>query len=508
LAEETVLREAIGNLHKEIKDTHKQFQEDYGTKLTNIQTSLGEIEERQEQADKAFTTAEQTKELVERMVTMSRELSYAIASNRPQTRPFDYNYYRSVTDPGECRQIHDHFLQRLPYDDREAEYHRSAARLTMMRAWMTRSPNFKNWYPGMSKHPEVRDWWGTYRTIQKDLFGDEFVARAFDTTDAIAWVPTILSTELIRFLEVRGGLIPAFRNFSLPGGTYDVPIVTSAAKGHMFNERVDPPTVVYNYTSGNLYTVPPTAKRTFNSQTVRTFIIASRQFIEETVVPMIDFAIDETRTAVRRAIGDAMLNGDRVTPHFDSDGGTYGGDAFGVENNRHLWHGFRMHANANAVVSNGFGTLDFADFAALLSLMSRYGAQPPSDLVWIFALAAYPKLLTIDQFSTFEKIGNRATVLTGAVGQILGANLIVDEDMRQDLAPTTGLFDNVTLTSSAPICVHRPSWWLGNFTGIETEPERLAGWDQDVIWARWRGDFMKMRADAEKSEGFIRNILN
>jgi len=423
---------------------------------------------------------------------------------------------RGATDaatPGEAKAIYEEFLTSKPANETVARFHELSTKLTLLRTIMRRYD--PDWEPSRAQNNVARAWFREYQAIQKSTFTDSFLERAFDTqstNDGPDWIPSFMSADLIRYIEVRGGLIPLLRSVAMPGKVYDLPFTSTAGIGHVFSERTASPSAAYNYTTRELYTngSGPIDNNRLDAITIRAFIVASQQVIEDSIIPMIDFMATDTADAIRRAIEDAIINGDGTTTHFDTlPSISYTPDGAGGVHNRTAWDGFRLNINTNganarvALAATSYGSL--APFANVLAKMGRYAAEGPGNLAWVASPLAYFKLLALPEFATVEKIGARATVVTGQVGSILGSPLVLSEFVRQDL-DANGVASTTTNNTTEIIVFHRPSWWIGNYRGISTEPERLPGWDQNVIWARWRGDVIKLWAVGQISEAALVDI--
>jgi hypothetical protein len=315
----------------------------------------------------------------------------------------------------------------------------------------------------------------------------------------------------MRYVEVRGFLIPLLRTVAMPTKNYELPTTTAAGIAHRFVERTASPSAVYNYTTRELYAdgSGPIASPALSAETLRAFIVTSQQFIEDSIIPVIEYISQDVSDAIRRAIEDCCINGDSITAHFDSlPVISYTPDSMGGVHNRTSWDGFRYYINSNgtnAYLANAANSIAYTQFPRIYSLMGRYATQGPQNLAWIASPMALFKLYGIPEFATMEKIGSLATNVSGQVGSIMGSPVIVSEFVRQDLS-ATGVAATSTNNATELICFNRNSWVLGNYRGISTEPERLPGWDQNVIWARWRGDFLKLWATAQISEAALVDI--
>jgi D-tyrosyl-tRNA(Tyr) deacylase len=80
--------------------------------------------------------------------------------------------------------------------------------------------------------------------------------------------------------------------------------------------------------------------------------VATGEFQEESIVPMMQWMFEETMDGIRRASEDAFLNGDKVSPGIDNDI-TYTVDSTGGTDCRNRWNGVRWH-NTQQAGSGGY----------------------------------------------------------------------------------------------------------------------------------------------------------
>lgn len=520
-------QEALATATKEIRSYIDGAKAEFGAKVDEhakrFETRSAEIEDRTNKALEHAITKDEAKKLIDDVIRAAGQ----IKGDSPNlVGDFDMaRIRRAATEdlrPEDCKSIYDEFITSKPANPTMERFQQLSTRLTLMRSWMRKA--VPDWTPSQAQSGVVRSWFKEYQAIQKATFTDSFLERAFDTGsgtptspgslgDGPDWIPSFMSSDLTRYIEIRGSLIPLLRSVAMPGKVYDLPFTNTAGIGHVFSERSTAVTAAYNYSTRQLYSdnAGPIDNTRLDAITIRAFIVTSQQFIEDSIIPVIDFMATDTADAVRRAIEDAIINGDDSAPHFDtSPTVSYTVDGAQGLHNRTAWNGMRSYITANganARVALGLTTYgSLAPFANVLAKMGRYAAEGPSNLAWVASMMAYFKLLALPEFATVEKIGARATVITGQVGSILGSPLVINEFVRQDLDANGVGSTAAGLTTTQIICFNRGAWWLGNYRGISTEPERLPGWDQNVIWARWRGDVLKLWASSQISEASLVDI--
>jgi hypothetical protein len=321
----------------------------------------------------------------------------------------------------------------------------------------------------------------------------------------------MLAADLLRYLEVRGAVIPNLRTVPMPTALWKVPFTNAAGKASRFVETTASPTTPVDYGAGAAYAgdAMPDGRTTFDAERFRGKMITSREYIEESIVPIMPFMIQDAADQLRRAIEDCIINGDTESPWIDSDlNGTV--TALNIMNNRTAWDGWRDNAAANDGASDTVqpvtaNHVTVTNANSIRTSLRRYGIDP-NQLMWVCGIKSYLDLLDLPEFLTMEKVGNKATILTGQMGDFFGIPIVVSEFVREDLAASGVRVATTTSTQTTQILVHRPSWWLGNWRGVTTEPERIPARNVDVVWAWWSGDFQVMTTATEPTVGVLVDI--
>ena len=397
------------------------------------------------------------------------------------------------TDIQRLHELHDHLLFLKAYcEPRGASWTLDD---------MHKAGRFGSWHPAESKSLEVRRMWTEYRALWSKYAADEFMQKAFGqgvTGNDAKWIPTILSSQLMRFLEVNGAIIPLFRSFPLASPTADFPITTSIGQA-ILESRLAAANTAITISGDPLYSTSPISKITFTSIKLRAHVEVDSDFIEDSIVPMIPFMEQDMGDAIRRAIEDAIINGDDTSSGLDADNTS-------STHARRAWNGLRTVAVDNSTTVAQGTTADMAalDIFNMKTLLGKYGLLA-SDVALICGVRSYHEMLAITTIETVQNFGARATLLTGGLTQITGSNVVVSQYVREDLS-ATGEQNSTTEDNTIVIAVHKPSWWLGNWRGITLERQRNPGDDSDVVYARWRGDFQKIRPSTETTEAVLVNV--
>jgi hypothetical protein len=89
---------------------------------------------------------------------------------------------------------------------------------------------------------------------------------------------------------------------------------------------------------------------------------------------------------------------------------------------------------------------------------ARYAVRP-ADLMWIVDAGTYAKLLAMPEFLTMDKVGAQATALTGQIGFMDGAPVLVSAEMP--LTEADGKVGAGPNDRGTALCVYRPGWYVG-----------------------------------------------
>ena len=101
-----------------------------------------------------------------------------------------------------------------------------------------------------------------------------------------------------------------------------------------------------------------------------------------------------------------------------------------------------------------------ADMQGMRRSMGVHGHNP-SDLVYVVNHDVYYDLLDDAEFRTMDKVGDKATILTGQVGQIAGTPVIV-----------SGEFPAAAASNAAAVCVNVSNYLKGEYKSLRVERER------------------------------------
>ena len=138
----------------------------------------------------------------------------------------------------------------------------------------------------------------------------------------------------------------------------------------------------------------------------------------------------------------AFLHGDTAGTHQDTlstwtMGGLYSAGALdGTLSPLKFWIGWRPRAFDDSATVAGGGAFGAADHFGALSAMGNHG---DSAVAIMGLITLYTQILGSSDFTTYDKLGAAATLLTGEVGRIGKTPVIISEFLKAEYA-STGLY--------------------------------------------------------------------
>lgn len=222
-----------------------------------------------------------------------------------------------------------------------------------------------------------------------------------------------------------------------------------------------------------------TAEFTLNAKKLATRIPLSEELREDSLIDVLDLVQRRVIDAIKRAIENAIINGDDSASPIDAD-------LTDATDPRKAFSGYRKIGAGNTVDLAGSVTAE--GLMAIRAAMDKYGIDP-MQLVFIVSPKTYFKLITLKDSSgnnvvvTREKYGPEATIVTGELGKVFGIPIIVSQFVREDLN-ASGVYDASTTGSyTAIIAVHKPSFVIGNRRELQVKIVNYVEWDQVSVSA-------------------------
>lgn len=185
-------------------------------------------------------------------------------------------------------------------------------------------------------------------------------------------------------------------------------------------------------------------------------------FTRNGLVTMEDL-LNRLRRGLRRTLEAAVLHGDTTASHQDAlaswpmgslaSAGAYDGSDSPLRG----WKGLRRSCfDDSGTANDASGTFTGTTAMAMIARLGTRAASP--DTVWTCNInLLYKKLMVADDFRLWSSVGEMAAARTGAMGTMLGRDVLLSEFMTSDLN-ASGVFDNVTTTKTSLLLWDPAAW--------------------------------------------------
>lgn len=311
------------------------------------------------------------------------------------------------------------------------------------------------------------------------------------------WVPDLWSAQIWQRARLENTVLPLFQAVEMPSNPFELPI-----------EGADPVVYYVPETSGEAQltldgaasAIPDSkigsGKVTLTAKKLALRVGFSAELVEDAVVPVLNLYRQQAMRAILDSIDQVLLNGDTTA---SASGNINLDDAQPPATARYLaFDGLRKLplVTTTANRADAGGTVDLAKLrAARFKMPGRYSARP-SDLSWIVDGGTYAKLLGLEQFLTMDKAGPHATALTGQIGLMDGAPVVVSAEMPLTEADGKVSATPGNNTKGTALCVYRPGWVVGYRRRIAVSVDHLPYYDSYQLTATVRLAFASYDAAA------------
>ena len=299
------------------------------------------------------------------------------------------------------------------------------------------------------------------------------------------WVPDLWSAQIWRKARTDNIVLPLFPQIEMPSNPFEVPTEGADPSVYFVPETADEAQLALG--SGN--PIPDSRLGSGKVQLVAKKLALrvgfSAELVEDAIVPVLALYREQAMRAIADSIDFLLLNGDTTST---ATGNINKDHAAPAATDRYLaFDGLRKLP----LVTNTGNRVDAANAAPTLALLrsarfkldTRYAVRP-ADLAWIVDAGTYAKLLAMSEFLTMDKAGLHATALTGQIGLMDGAPVLVSAEMPQTEADgKVGAGPNDRGTA---LVVYRPGWYVGYRRRIAVNVDYLPYYDSYQLTATVR----------------------
>jgi HK97 family phage major capsid protein len=199
-----------------------------------------------------------------------------------------------------------------------------------------------------------------------------------------------------------------------------------------------------------------TDNRTFTAKKLATRIGWSAELEEDSIIRFSQYVQTSASENLARSIDHVILMGDNEagTTNINYDGGTPNGDEEWM-----IFDGVGVNGLANGV--DGLGdAITYSDFLATRFKLNREASGALDKIVFFISPELEHYFLAMPEFTTLDKFGPGAAILTGQIGRFGGIPVVVTPVIQ--LAASDGKITyNAAGTLSRGIMVYRPGWKIG-----------------------------------------------
>ena len=220
-------------------------------------------------------------------------------------------------------------------------------------------------------------------------------------------------------------------------------------------------------------TDPVTAKRTLTAFTLKSQVDVSDEESDDAIVHMLSTIRQTLIRNGAETIDELILNGDSTggTANINDYGATIPTDSrFLVGFNGLIY--YCLNELTGTPQKSSLTTLEVADFATLISMLGKYGDNP-DRCAFLIDRGTKNKAILLSDFTTKDKMGEKATLLTGQIGQVFGVPVVMSAGILKSDA--NGRVDGATPgnnTLGRIVLVNRDMWKVGMRKVVTVRTER------------------------------------
>ncbi len=321
--------------------------------------------------------------------------------------------------------------------------------------------------------------------------GASELAKALDGTtgQGLEFIPTLMQTQLLELVRLQNIILPNIPVINpLPSNPWKMPMNGAGPTVYAVDANVsddgstgaigasDPATANIEFSCGKL-----AARTVVDSETEEDSIIAALPFTRTQLVNAIS---DKLEYVIMRGDETATANG-----NINKNDGTPTTTA--GQKDAYLAFDGMAHLAIDGATAKIYDltTLAFAGITGMLALVKSTLAANPSNLAMVMDSGTYVKMMALSEFLTVDKMGTRATILSGSLGSVMGIQVLCSGNYGLTEDGQAGECISTPVTQKGGIIMfHRPSCVFGFKRGITIKTAPWIITDQDVMVATVRGD--------------------
>lgn len=241
------------------------------------------------------------------------------------------------------------------------------------------------------------------------------------------WVPTLMTADLWRTIRLETVVLPLFEQFDMPSQPYEYPTESTDPTFYKVAEAEDEAQMIL---TGGVFTDSKigTAKVTYSAGKLGALTYWSEEMEEDAIIATEPQVRDQYGLAFAHNIDEVLISGDETT---GSSNISFDGAGIDAASRYLIIDGLR-HQPLVTTTADGRdgGTITIEDFGSTQGLMGtggKFGINP-RDLAFLLDTGVWHKAKLLSEVLTLDHFGPAATILTGMLGSLFGAPLLVSED--------------------------------------------------------------------------------
>lgn len=279
-------------------------------------------------------------------------------------------------------------------------------------------------------------------------------------------VPQLLNSVAHYEFRLQSRVWGLLRSIMMPSQPFDYPTISG---GPTFRRALEPTDRSHlDLGSSHLKDDKPTTSSIqFSAGKLGILALVSKDLLEDSGIGVADMLAQQFARNAARDIDYVLLNGDERTAATNI---SHSADPTGSAYDRVLiLDGLRRIAQA-ASDNTSVTTIATTSGLAVQALMGDRGiiGLDVANLVHVVDPGFMYKLLALTDFQTLDKVGDRATYLTGQIGSWYGAPVVVSDEL--EYTDASGLYpaDHSSGTKGQMVTLHRDLLVVGYRRMLET----------------------------------------
>lgn len=316
------------------------------------------------------------------------------------------------------------------------------------------------------------------KSVDGTRYGKTIIEKAgpHQPTNAnVAYWETEVSMNMENEVRRRLVMAPLMRAVAMQTNVMKIPV----------NPEAGTATWVQNSEFGTTNSAGAAQTHQLKEITLSAYKVATREYLaleeeEDSMLVLLPVVRDAMIRRVARAVDKAMING----------AGTATDPVQGVA----------LFDTTSAVTVDSSAAVTVANLRALRKDLGAWGLDP-SELVYVVNTEVYYNLLDDTTFQTVDKVGDRATLLTGQIGSIGNTPVVVSGEF-----PAIAEGAATASTNIAAFCFAPANFLVGNQRGLRVDTDTLVERQSRVLVASLRTGLTQLTTNLGPAVSTLRYV--